>query len=347
MPNTVAPDAPELQRPDFDKIRQDAADALKRELDAISSMQERRARAHELLRQVGDELAIVRPERDRLMVSLAIYQHPRAVHEAAGCARAVQLRAVRAALGLDDNTPAPPAREWASIGRSKGVPFIPDAAAKLPKVAIRHAELTGRRRVLRDILFPGDIVKLDRLDAKAIREEAAAAVEEELNAIKDPAARLEAASRIARDADAAHVVVARERDRCALSLEFYTRTRAVDKAMGVARNAFDELRRVALGLDRKTGRLPSEEEKRAAAEAADIDFVEDAAKRLPDLARKAAAARARHLTAAAIRNKTAAELDGKPGWDMRKIADTTGLHIDSIRAKVRAVQKKAAQKQAP
>ncbi|MFI1727590.1 hypothetical protein [Streptomyces sp. NPDC020489] len=63
-----------------------------------------------------------------------------------------------------------------------------------------------------------------------------------------------------------------ELDWCALSLEFYTQARAVDKAMGVARNAFDELRRVALGLGCKPGRLPAEEETKAAAEAADIDL---------------------------------------------------------------------------
>lgn len=342
MPNTVAPDAPELQRPDFAKIRQDAADALKAELDAIPALQERRARAHELYRQILDELAVVRPERDRLMVSLAVYQRPRAVYEAADCTRDVQRRTVRAALGLDDTTPAPPAREWADLGRAANVPFVPDAATKLPKVATQHAILLGRRRVVRELLFPGDTIKLERLDAKAIKNEVTAAVRATLEAFKDPAERLREASRIARDADAEHVVVAAERDRCALSLEFYTRARAVDKAMGVARNAFDELRRVALGLDRKTGRLPAEDEKKAAAEAADIEFVEDAAERLPDLARKAAAARARHLTAAAIRNETAAQLDGRPGWDMRKIADETGLHIDSIRAKVRAVQKRGA-----
>jgi hypothetical protein len=78
--------------------------------------------------------------------------------------------------------------------------------------------------------------------------------------------------------------------------------------------------------------------KRAAAEAADIDFVEDAAERLPDLARKAAAAHSRHLTAAAIRNKAAAELEGKSGWDLRKIAQVAGMHADSIRGKVRAAQ---------
>ncbi|WNZ14925.1 hypothetical protein [Streptomyces sp. 11x1] len=340
MPNTVAPDAPELQRPDFDKIRQDAADALKAELDAIPTLQERRAHAHELYRQILDELAVVRPERDRLMISLAIYQRPRAVHEAAGCTRDVQRRTVRTAFGLDDATPLPPAREWADHGRAANVPFVPDAATKLPKVATQHAILLGRRRVVRDLLFPGDSVKIERLDFKTVKDEAVAEVRAALDEIKDLGARLKKASRIARDADAEHVVVAAERDRCALSLEFYTRARAVDKAMGVARNAFDELRRVALGLDRKTGRLPAEDEKKAAAEAADIDFVEDAAERLPDLARRAAAARSRHLTAAAIRNKTAAELDGRPGWDMRRIADETGLHIDSIRAKVRAVQKR-------
>ncbi|MFE1289689.1 hypothetical protein [Streptomyces sp. NPDC058751] len=341
MPNTVAPDAPELQRPDFEKIRQDAADTLKAELDAIPALQERRSRAHEIYRQILDELAIVRPERDRLMVSLAVYQRPRAVHEAAGCTRDVQRRTVRSALGLDDTTPAPPARDWADLGRAADVPFIPEAADKLPRVATQHEALIGRRRAVRAILFPGDTIKLKRLDFKEIKDTAVTEVRSELDKIKDAATRLKEASRIARDADAEHVVVAGERDRCALSLEFYTRARAVDKAMGVARNAFDELRRVALGLDRKTGRLPAEEEKQAAAEAADIDFVEDAADRLPDLARKAAAARSRHLTAAAIRNETAAELDGKPGWDMRKIADETGLHIDSIRAKIRAVQRRA------
>ncbi|MFE7932951.1 hypothetical protein ACFU6S_30380 [Streptomyces sp. NPDC057456] len=338
MPNTVTPDAPELQRPDFEKIRQDAADALKAELDAIPTLQERRGRAHELYRQILDELAVVRPERDRLMVSLAIYQRPRAAHEAAGCTRDVQRRTVRAALGLDEAMPAPPAREWADLGRAANVPFVQDAAAKLPKVATQHETLIARRRVVRDLLFPGDSIKLERLDFKTIKDEASEEVRTALKAIKDPGARLKEAARIARDADAEHVVVAAERDRCALSLDFYTRARAVDKAMGVARNAFDELRRVSLRLDRKTGHLPAEDEKKAAAEAAEIDFVEDAADRLPDLARKAAAARTRHLTAAAIRNETAAELDGRPGWDMRKIADETGLHIDSIRAKVRAVQ---------
>ncbi|MFG3132958.1 hypothetical protein ACGFZU_35320 [Streptomyces tendae] len=341
MPNTVAPDAPELQRPDFAQIRQQAADTLKTELEAIPALRERRARAHELYRQISDNLAVVRPERDRLMVSLVLYQRPRAVFEAADSSEGVQRRTVRAALGLGDNDLFPPAREWADLARAAGVPFVPDAADKLLKVATEHATLVGRRRAVRQILFPGDRIKLERLDAKTIKDDVEAAARAELEAIKDPAARMKAAADMARAADANHVVVAAERDRCALSLEFYTRARAVHTAMGVRKNAWDELRRVALGRDRKTGALPAEEEKQLLAEAAEIDFVEDAAERLPGLAREAAAARARHLTAAAIRNQAAAELDGKPGWPMRKIADETGLHIDSIRAKIREVQRRS------
>lgn len=341
MPNTVAPDAPELQRPDFEQIRQDAADALKAELDAIPSVQDRRARGHELYRQILDTLAVVRPERDRLMVSLALYQRPRAVHEAAGCTRDMQRRTVRAALALDDAAPMPPAREWAELGRAAGVPFVEDAAAKLPKVAAQHEALIARRRVVRALLFTSERVALEHKDFKAIKEKAADDVRAELRKVKDPAARLEAASRIAWDADAEYTVVSAERDRCALSLEFYNRARAVDKAMGVGRTAFTELRRVALGLDRKTGRLPAEDEKEAAAEAADVPFVEDAADRLPELAVKAAAARSRHLAAAAIRNEAAAQLEGKPGWSMNKIAEVTGMHVDSIGAKVRAVRKRS------
>ncbi|MFF4276182.1 hypothetical protein [Streptomyces sp. NPDC001536] len=340
MPNTVAPDAPELQRPDFDKIRQDAADELTAELAAIASVQERRARAHELYRQILDSLAVVRPERDRLMVSLALYERPRAVHESAGCTRDMQRRTVRAALGLGESAPLPPAREWADRGRAAGVPYAEDAAAKLPTVAVQHETLVARRRVVRDLLFNSERIVLTRADFKAIKQQASDSVREELEKINDPAARLETASRIAWDADADYTVVAPERDRCALSLEFYQAARAVDQAMGVGRTAFTELRRVALGLDRKTGHLPAEDEKALVAEAADIPFVEDAADRLPDLAVKAAAARARHLTAAAIRNEAAARLEGRPGWNMNKIAEVTGMHVDSIGAKVRAVRKK-------
>jgi hypothetical protein len=340
MPNTVAPDAPELQRPDFDQIRRTAAAAVKAELDAAPTVQDRRALAHVLYRQILDTLAVVRPERDRLMVSLAVYERPRAVHEAAGCTRDMQRRTVRAALGLDESAPLPPAREWADLGHAAGVPYAGDAAEKLPTVAIQHETLVARRRVIRDLLFNSDRIVLKRTDFKAIKEKATNAVVAELGKINDPAARLEAASRIAWDADAEYTVVAPERDRCALSLEFYQAARAVDQAMGVGRTAFTELRRVALGLDRKTGHLPAEDEKAAVAEAADIPFVEDAADRLPDLAVKAAAARARHLAAASIRNETAARLEGRPGWDMNKIANVTGMHVDSIGAKVRAVRKR-------
>ncbi|MFI8265332.1 hypothetical protein [Streptomyces sp. NPDC085665] len=342
MPNTVAPDAPELQRPNFDEIRRLAADALTSELTAIKSMRERRAKAADLYQQLLNQLAVLRTERDRLMVSLAVYERPRAVHEAAGCSTYAQLKAVRAALGIDENAPTPSAKDWADLGRAAGVPHVKDAAAKLPNVAIQHEQLDARRVVVRDLLFPGDRVALERPDFKTIKTDAIKAVEEELQAIVDPAERLVAASRISQDADAAHALAAKERDRCALSLEFFTRARAVDKSMGVARNAFDELRRSALGLDRKKGLLPAEEHKKAAAEAADIEFVEDAAQRLPDVARQAAAARARHLKAAAIRNETAAALEGKPGWDMRKIADVTGLAYDTIHPKVRAIQRKNA-----
>ncbi|WP_128381941.1 hypothetical protein [Streptomyces cavernae] len=338
MANTVAPDAPDLQRPDFPQIRETAADELKAELESIRSPRERRARATKLYQQVLDEIAIARIERDRLMVSLAVYQRPRAVEEAAGCSKETKLKAVRAALGVPDGDPSPSAKDWAELGTAAGVPYMENAAAKLPKVAIQHARLAARRRVLRDLLFPADRITLQRQDFKAIKEKAAQDVAEELEGIKDPAARLAEASRTARDADAAYTVTGKERDRCALSLEFYTKARAVDKAMGVARNAFDELRRVALGLDRKSGRLPVEEDKKAAAEAADIEFVENAAERLPDAARQAAAARARHLKAAAIRNETAAILEGTPGWDLRKIADVTGLQADTIRPKIRAIQ---------
>ncbi|MEW1657902.1 hypothetical protein [Streptomyces sp. NPDC093707] len=340
MPRTVAPDAPELNRPDFASIRQTAAAELKTELDAIPTQRERRARAAEIHQQLLNELAVARPERDRLMVSLVIYQRPRAVHEAAGCASETQLRIVRKALGLDAADPMPPARDFAALGKDAGIEYVKDASAKLPDVAIQHEKLVARRRVVRDVLFPGDTLKLERQDFKKIKTDAADETQAQLTAIKDPGARLTEASRIARDSDAAYTIAAAQRDRCALSLEFYTRARAVDKAMGVARNAFNELRRTALGLDRKTGHLPTEDEKKAAAEAADIEFVEDAAERLPAAARQAAAARVRHLTAATIRNEAAAELHGQPSWDMRKIADVTGLEYDTIYAKVWAINKR-------
>lgn len=340
MPNTVAPDAPTLERPDFAAIRATAAAATKAELDAIATSNGRRARAAELYESITDQLTIVRAERDRLMVSLAVYQRPVDISGAAGCGKRTLLTAIRTALAVPDDEPTPAAADRAALGKKLGVPYVKNAAAKLPEVAIKHETLIAQRRAVLAVLTPPTVerVALKRQDFAHIKAQTAEETETELLAIKDPGARLREASRIAREAEAAHTVAARERDRCALSLEFYSNGRAVDKAMGVARSAFDELRRTALGLDRKTGRLPDDDAKAAAAEDAGVERVEDAADRLPAAARKAAAARARHLKAAAIRNETAAALDGKPGWDMQTIAKTTGLHVNSIRAKIRVVQ---------
>ncbi|WP_167163132.1 hypothetical protein [Streptomyces sp. MBT27] len=340
MPNTVAPDAPTLERPDFAAIRAAAEAETKAELDAITTPDARRAHAADLYQSIIDQLTIVRPERDRLMVSLAIYQRPEDTPSAAGCSRGTLLTAIRTALAVPDGEPTPAAADRAALGKKLGVPHVKNAAAKLPEVAIKHETLVAQRRATLAVLTSPTIerVSLKRQDFAHIKAQAAEETETELLAIKDPAARLREASRIAREAEAAYTVAARERDRCALSLEFYSGGRAVDKAMGVARTAFDELRRIALGLDRKQGRLPDDYAKAAAAEEAGLEWVEDAAERLPAAARKAAAARARHLKAAAIRNETAAALDGKPGWDMQTIAETTGLHVNSIRAKIRAVQ---------
>uniref|UniRef100_UPI003F492C87 hypothetical protein n=1 Tax=Streptomyces sp. CA-136453 TaxID=3240050 RepID=UPI003F492C87 len=340
MPNTTAPDAPILERPDFTATREAAAARIKAELDAITSREARRTRAAELHQQITDELTIVRAERDRLMVSLAIYQRPADLPATAGCAKRTLLAAMRSALAIPEGKPTPPAAQRAALAKKLGVPYVKNAAVKLPEVALKHEALVAQRTVALGVLTPPKVtrVALQRQDFTHIKAQATAEVETELMAIKDPGERLREAARIARDADAAHTIAAAERDRCALSLEFYENARAVDKAMGVARNAFDEMRRVALGLDRKKGLLPDEEHKATAAEAAGVERVKGAADRLPEAARQAAAARARHRKAAAIRNETAAALDGKPGWDMRTIAEATGFHIESIRAKIRVVQ---------
>lgn len=173
---------------------------------------------------------------------------------------------------------------------------------------------------------------VERRDFAGIRKAAAAQVAAELGAIADPRDRLQRAGEIIRQAELEVSIVAPERNACAASLAFYDGMRGLNVAMGVGRASYAQIRRAALGEDTRTGRLPEQEEAADVAEAADVPRVKDAAKRLPELSERVAAANARHEAAVPFRQDAALVVSEEPyGWSSFETEARTGIPATRIR----------------
>ncbi|NEA53546.1 hypothetical protein G3I60_05095 [Streptomyces sp. SID13666] len=175
-------------------------------------------------------------------------------------------------------------------------------------------------------------LEIERRDFTAIRETARRAVVNELGGIADPKERLRRAAEIVGQADVQIAAVVHERNACALSLAFYDGVRGIYQAMGTAKNGFDEMRRLALGLDKKTGKLPQGEAAATAAQAAEVRRIPDAGQQLPDLSEQVAVAEARRKAAVPFRQDACLVISEEPyGWTSAQIAELAGVTSNRVR----------------
>ncbi|GHF46044.1 hypothetical protein [Streptomyces morookaense] len=96
------------------------------------------------------------------------------------------------------------------------------------------------------------------------------------------------------------------------------------------------------GPDAHPGKYPPHppaEKRAAAAEAAGIDLIEDAAEHLPDLAEAAAKADARKKAAAPYVDRACAELFRHQGWKLDQLGEATNRHPENIRKRIKALTK--------
>jgi hypothetical protein len=177
-----------------------------------------------------------------------------------------------------------------------------------------------------------ELTRIDRPDFAMYREEAAQAVAAELGPIADPVEILrQAVATIAEvdteiDGDEANNIpgVKAERDAAALSLWAYGYVRGIELSMGVAKNAWVKMRRNALNLAPGEGE-PAATDRAAAARAAGIREIPDAAEELPRHAVQLECARARRSEAQRFRDAAVKVLRAAPySWSQEQTAEFIG-----------------------
>ncbi|MER7761531.1 hypothetical protein [Streptomyces sp. NPDC097619] len=125
-----------VERPDFDRVRQDAADAVREYFDRLDvPLEEKLRQAAAVADQAEEELAALLPERDEALLSLAFYTTARGIYESAGISRPGVTRVQQKALGLPRDANVPVRAKQPDAARAAGVPFLKDAASELPAAA--------------------------------------------------------------------------------------------------------------------------------------------------------------------------------------------------------------------
>jgi DNA-binding MarR family transcriptional regulator len=314
---------------DYDQLRAEAAAAVNRELDAIEDPFARRARAQEIHEQATMELAVLLPDRDQLLAAAALADGrvTKQLSDALGMSYSRAEKTARRILaeGLprrsrwntQTNLPAvrkkfadvlpigPDTRQQAAeVARAYETAEARQAAAHARIEAAHEAVMTagGRRKT-------GPI---NRPDFDTIRKEARDDVREEFAKLAaGPTDRLRRAAEEVNQAEEAMAALKPERDRALASLAFYTTARGVYFSAGLTRQGYQRVLETALGLPRGH-KLPPRPEQPAAARAAGVPYLKDAAKELPQIAAAYEEARARRHAATEIRNAIVRALHAEP-----------------------------------
>jgi hypothetical protein len=174
------------------------------------------------------------------------------------------------------------------------------------------------------------IVRVDRPDFTAVREQAQAEVRAELAALVDLNERGHRAGQIVAQADAHLSKLRPERDSLALSLWAYANTRALELSMGVIRPSWVKIQRQALGLTEGEPAPRAGEERSAAARAAGVTARRNAAKLLPTVAVEAVKWQARREAAKPVRDDTARELVTEAGWTRDAAMQVVGIGSKAV-----------------
>ncbi|MGW3628017.1 hypothetical protein [Streptomyces sp. NPDC000880] len=137
-----------LEIPDYTRIRKDAEDAVKDQLGRLARPDDRVEQAAEIIRQADVEIAAHVGDRNAAAASLWFYEGVRGLAKVMGVYPNAYREILSKALYGDSKRPVPgklSAEERAKVAEDAGVPRIPDAAEKLPKLSRIVAEATARR----------------------------------------------------------------------------------------------------------------------------------------------------------------------------------------------------------
>lgn len=155
------------------------------------------------------------------------------------------------------------------------------------------------------------LIHIDRPDFDTLRAEAYAAVAAELGRIARPDYRASRAAAIMDEADEQIGALKPKRDAAALSLWAYGYVRALELSMGIQKNAWVKTQRKALDLA-PGEELPTGDARAAAAHAAGIADLPDAASMLPLVSQDLERARARRDEAQKFRDAAVLVLLAEP-----------------------------------
>ncbi|MEW1700759.1 hypothetical protein ACIQCR_16905 [Streptomyces sp. NPDC093249] len=181
-----------------------------------------------------------------------------------------------------------------------------------------------------------------------LRADAEKDVKDELGSLARTDERWRRACEIVQQADLEITAHSEERNQAALSLFLYDGVRGLAGVLGVLPNAYREMRSLALYGKRK-GPLSVDEkrmtaqERIAAAKAAGVPYVEDAAERLPELSETVSVAQARRKAAMPFLRDAAVALTEEPySWSTSQIAEFGGVTPKYVRDVKNAVLRQRA-----
>ncbi|MEU6756037.1 hypothetical protein [Streptomyces sp. NPDC046685] len=195
--------------------------------------------------------------------------------------------------------------------------------------------------------------KIQVPDYITLRANAEREVKDELGGFARPDDRVARAAEIIRQADVEIATHIDDRDAAAASLWFYEHTTGLARILGLYPTAYRSILYKALyGVhwqgwkegDPFPKELPtnlSREELVSLAEQQNVPRIEDAAQRLPELARVVAVAKARRAAAMPFMQDAALALSEPPyDWDGEKIANHAGIAVSLVWAHWAAARKR-------
>ncbi|MFC8640078.1 hypothetical protein ACFUC2_04880 [[Kitasatospora] papulosa] len=323
---------------DYDKIRADAEAEVSAELAQVKDPRERRAVAEEIRDQAYMELSMLKEERQQLIASAALYEYTPGMYKDFGIApthlRRLVVGFLRGGLNSDQqaNPPSWPAYR-AHAARAAGIPHPKNVRKLAEEIAARYEGAEARRNAAITQLESAEemlrtaggrvrVAALDRPDFDAVRAKARQEVEEEfaeLDATDE--ARLRRAAEVVDDAEEKVAELLPKRDAAMCSLAFYTTARGIYYSAGINRTAANRVMARLLKVP-SIADIPKRDKQPAAARAAGVRFVNNAERKLPQIALEYEAAKARQAAATKVRNELIPVMAAAPhNWPVDRIAE--------------------------
>ncbi|MFD0352941.1 hypothetical protein ACFVHW_04215 [Streptomyces sp. NPDC127110] len=329
---------------DFEQLRADAAREVDNELAAITDPFQRRAKAEELREQADAERAALTPERNTLLAAAALYEPSPNLHLTFGIMYQQLQRITGMVLGTQKHirNPAPYPQDRAQAARDAGLPHPDDLLQQATQVAARYEAAEARQQAAIKHLAAAqeavrtaggrvDVGKLERPDFDEVRRRAVEEIRAEFATLAvSLEQRLRQAAEAVDQAEEEMAALLPERHQAMASLSFYTTARAIYESAGCIRPGMMLALRQALGLP-QGAKLPPRADQPAAARAAGVKFMADAAEALPDIAVAVEAAKARRTAAIEIRDAAVLALYKDEGWTAKQLAEAIDRDVKIVR----------------